>query len=116
LDLLIQDIPAFVSYFLDWDSRKNLRIALKEAAEFLYPFLRFGRLQLFRTENEYLGLGPRSSRPDDQVWVFEQARVPFILRAIPDSEHFHFVGECYVHGVMQGELVDKIKFKRIGLA
>ncbi|KAH8769529.1 heterokaryon incompatibility protein-domain-containing protein [Hyaloscypha finlandica] len=116
LDLLIQDIPAFVSYCLDWDSRKNLRIALKEAAEFLYHFLRFGRLQLFRTENEYLGLGPRSSRPEDQVWIFEQARVPFILRAIPNSEHFHLVGECYVHGVMQGELVDKIQFKRIGLA
>jgi hypothetical protein len=59
LDLLIQDIAIFVSYCLVWDIRKDLRIALKEAAESLYPFLRFGRLQLFRTENEYLGLGPR---------------------------------------------------------
>jgi hypothetical protein len=92
------------------------KLASRDVTFNIYPFLRFGRLQLFSTENKYLGLGPRSSCPEDQVWIFEQARVPFILRAIPDSEHFHLVGECYVHGVMQGELVDKIKFKRIGLA
>jgi len=116
LGLLSQDIPAFVSHCLDWDSRNKLRTALREYAESFLNLLKFSGRFIFRTENEYLGLCPRSSRPRDQVWIFEQARVPFILRAIPDSEHYHLVGECYVYGIMQGELVDKIQLKRIGLA
>ena len=29
--------------------------------------------------------------------------MPFILRPIPLSEGFSLIGECYVHGIMDGE-------------
>ena len=39
-----------------------------------------------------------------------------ILRPIPDTNYYQLIGECYVHGAMQGELVGSIDFFKIGLA
>jgi hypothetical protein len=39
--------------------------------------------------------------------VFLGARTPFVLRSLADTEEFQFVGACYVHGVMDGELIDE---------
>jgi hypothetical protein len=42
--------------------------------------------------------------PGDQVWVLENGRVPFVLRPVADGKNFELLGECYVHGVMDGQL------------
>jgi hypothetical protein len=52
-----------------------------------------------------LGLGPPSSRPGDQVWALENTRMPFVLRPTPEASSFEAVGECYVHGIMDGQLL-----------
>jgi hypothetical protein len=62
-----------------------------------------GRL-LFRTNGGDLGYGPLSISPGDQVWVLENGRVPFVLRPVADGKNFELLGECYVHGVMDGQL------------
>lgn len=62
--------------------------------------------QLFRTEAGYLGLGPLSLAAGDEVWIINGARTPFILRPVADEGikvAFELVGECYIHGVMNGE-------------
>ena len=59
---------------------------------------------LFRTEENDIGFGPLSSKPGDQVWVLENARVPFILRPAVKASSFAVVGECYIHGIMDGQL------------
>jgi hypothetical protein len=62
---------------------------------------------LFRTDEGDLGYGPLSMRPGwsgDQVWVLENGRVPFVLRPVFDGKNFELLGECYVHGVMDGQL------------
>lgn len=47
----------------------------------------------------------------DVVSLLSGSRVPFVLRRYeihPDyegaEEHFHLIGECYLHGAMEGEL------------
>lgn len=60
---------------------------------------------LFRTSMDDLGLGPPSSRPGDQVWALENTRMPFVLRPTPEASSFEVVGECYVHGIMDGQLL-----------
>jgi hypothetical protein len=40
----------------------------------------------------------------DEVWVLADANAPYISRAVKDSDDT-FVGETYMHGVMEGELV-----------
>ena len=62
---------------------------------------------LFRTNGGDLGYGPLSTSPGDQIWVLENGRVPFVLRPVADGKNFELLGECYVHGVMDGQLFSK---------
>ncbi|OCK79282.1 HET-domain-containing protein [Lepidopterella palustris CBS 459.81] len=56
------------------------------------------------TKLGYCGLALRSTLPGDLVCVFLGGRVPFILRPI-GLDHYKFIGEAYVHGIVQGEAV-----------
>ncbi|KAF1954801.1 hypothetical protein CC80DRAFT_392152, partial [Byssothecium circinans] len=56
----------------------------------------------FRTANGYIGMGPRAMRQGDVVVALDSGAVPFILR--PKADHYLLIGECYVHGIMFGEL------------
>lgn len=57
---------------------------------------------LFITKKGYLGLGPYTIRPGDQVVILKGGRTPYIWRKKRD--HYVLVGECYVHGIMHGEV------------
>ncbi|KAF2139895.1 uncharacterized protein K452DRAFT_253498 [Aplosporella prunicola CBS 121167] len=61
----------------------------------------FGRA-LFTTKLGYMGIGPRSTWPGDRVAVLLGGRTPYVLRSAWGGK-FKFVGECFVHGLMQGE-------------
>jgi hypothetical protein len=58
---------------------------------------------LFVTEKGFVGLGPATNQKGDAVAVLLGGSVPFVLR----QEHswFTLVGECYVHSLMNGEVV-----------
>ncbi|KAK8006047.1 heterokaryon incompatibility protein-domain-containing protein [Apiospora marii] len=62
---------------------------------------------LYRTRRGYLGTGPHRVQRGDVVCVFMGAAVPFILRPRGDDgeEGYTLVGDAYVHGIMDGELV-----------
>jgi hypothetical protein len=51
-----------------------------------------------------MGLGPSDSRPGDAVAVIFGGQVPYVLRH--EKEHFLFVGESYVQGLMKGQALD----------
>ncbi|KAF2108782.1 heterokaryon incompatibility protein-domain-containing protein [Lophiotrema nucula] len=57
------------------------------------------RFALF--ENGAIGMVPRIAEPDDIVCILAGASVPMLLR--PHGTDWMFVGECYVHGIMDGE-------------
>lgn len=59
--------------------------------------------QLFTTENGYVGIARASVKLGDFVCVLPGCSVPVILRR--NNWHFNFFGDCYVHGIMQGEFV-----------
>lgn len=69
--------------------------------------------RIFGTKDGYLGLGPSDIRNGDQVYIFEGGNVPFIVRKAPNriilgeqaEKCFELVGDCYVHGIMDGELM-----------
>ncbi|EGD98466.1 hypothetical protein TESG_05840 [Trichophyton tonsurans CBS 112818] len=67
-----------------------------------------GRRRLFATKNRYLGLGPAGMEADDEVWVIPGAGAAFVLRKLVDEagdgcSKYKFIGESYIHGVMDGE-------------
>ncbi|GME28878.1 uncharacterized protein K452DRAFT_353118 [Neofusicoccum parvum] len=57
------------------------------------------------TEKGYLGLLPRQTKPGDVVCILLGCNVPFIIRKA-DKGMYRLVGECYVHGIMEGEVVE----------
>jgi hypothetical protein len=60
------------------------------------------------TKRGRLCLVPLCARLDDVCCLFPGLSVPFILRPAGDGKHY-LVGDCYIHGVMNGELMDGLK-------
>ena len=69
--------------------------------------------KLFRTKSGHFGLGPGCAQAGDKVGVLLGADVPFVLRTAqaPDdsTKIYHVVGECYLHGFMDGEALASTK-------
>ncbi|KAF2138221.1 uncharacterized protein K452DRAFT_353118 [Aplosporella prunicola CBS 121167] len=61
--------------------------------------------RLGTTAKGYLGLLPRQAKPGDIVCVLFGCNVPFIIRKA-DGDKYRLVGECYVHGIMRGEVIN----------
>jgi len=87
--------------------QEQVRLRLEEQ---LYPFLNMvmhyqrGRRTCV-TYNFYLGTVPAEAEEGDVIAIFFGIGVPFVLRPLGRSE-FRLIGHCYVHGVMDGELVE----------
>lgn len=62
------------------------------------------RRRPLRSKKGYIGLGPLGVLEGDSIWILPGADVPFVLRPAKDSM-FIVIGEAYVHGIMDGELV-----------
>ena len=69
------------------------------------------------TSRGFLGMGPQNLEKGDEVFVAKGSRLPLILRpiehtvtqnlGIPGHERgYSFVGQCYLHGFMDGEAVN----------
>ncbi|OAQ59386.1 heterokaryon incompatibility protein [Pochonia chlamydosporia 170] len=66
------------------------------------------------TERGYIGMVPPYSKVGDEVFIISGAQVPFLLRrqgsteagtGILNNEKWQLVGESYVQGMMDGEMV-----------
>ncbi|KAK0118338.1 hypothetical protein ONS95_012628 [Cadophora gregata] len=58
------------------------------------------------TDSKHFSMIPISSEPGDVLVVLDGAKVPIVLRPLPDEvtlEKFQVVGGAYVHGLMDGE-------------
>ena len=62
----------------------------------------------FAVTGHSLGFVPRTAREGDFVCILLGCSVPVILRPSIISSGFYFVGECYIHGLMEGEWMQHI--------
>ncbi|KAK4032503.1 heterokaryon incompatibility protein-domain-containing protein [Parachaetomium inaequale] len=58
---------------------------------------------LFATAGGRLGLGPENVQTGDVVTILLGTPVPIVLR--PAADRFRYVGDAYVHGIMDGQLM-----------
>lgn len=75
---------------------RDLRIASSKAVHFR---------RLAATTQRYLGLVPRFAEEGYWIVVAPGCPVPLVVRRRPDGT-FTFIGECYVHGIMNGEIAN----------
>lgn len=61
----------------------------------------------FITEDGCMGVGPDSTQPGDILCVFLGHQYPYVIR--PVGEYCKFLGPCYVHNIMKGEVIDDLK-------
>lgn len=69
------------------------------------------------TREGRIGFVPPGTREGDRVVLVADARTPFVVRDVTGSGSVvRLVGECYVHGVMDGEMMtDGVEWKLITL-
>lgn len=54
------------------------------------------------TERRYVGLTAVGTVEGDQICLLHGAKVPFVMRKLDSA--WRLVGECYIHGMMHGEV------------
>jgi hypothetical protein len=71
-----------------------------------------GERKFFVTEGKLYGIGPRSIQKGDMVFLFAGGRVSYVIRphGADGSTKFSFVGECYCHGICDGQALSKSGF------
>lgn len=105
------------------DALKTLNCAEADSLPFSRQMTRVMIVRThFCTEGGLMGLGPRSLRKWDRVFVLPGARVPFVLRPVvgpaagkdssssnssDDRAYYELVGEAYIHGIMHGEALER---------
>ncbi|KAF2446575.1 HET-domain-containing protein [Karstenula rhodostoma CBS 690.94] len=64
---------------------------------------------MFVTETGLMGQGHMETEVGDQVWIFRGGKVPFVVRPpkVEGEDGYTFVGQCYVQGVMRGEMASR---------
>ncbi|KIW00557.1 uncharacterized protein PV09_07912 [Verruconis gallopava] len=80
--------------------------ARKDDLEFITYNRSIGR-SIFRTRRGYIGLGPPLLNIGDKVSLCKGGKLPLILR--PKKRNWELIGDCYVHGMVKGELWDEAK-------
>ncbi|KAF5246487.1 hypothetical protein FANTH_6859 [Fusarium anthophilum] len=64
----------------------------------------------FITETGMIGISNRDIKVGDFISLLSGSKMPFILRQIRSEEGgvaYQYIGQAYVHGVMDGEVMDK---------
>jgi hypothetical protein len=92
-------------YFGDDKFRSASQANVDEASErvLIQASVKCRRRTLFATAGGKPGLGPESMQTGDVVAILLGTAVPIVLR--PVGNHFTYVGEAYVHGIMYGEFM-----------
>lgn len=60
---------------------------------------------LMASATGYIGLVPHGTREGDLLFVAMGADVPYVIRPLADDDGYELIGEAYVQGVMDGEIV-----------
>ena len=62
--------------------------------------------RIFTTEKGYIGVGPADACQGDILCILPGCSVPLVLRR--RQWHHELIGDCYVHGIMDGEVIDRM--------
>ena len=74
------------------------------------------RQRFFVSNKGYIGLVPPATELGDQIFIFLGGKTPYVIRPQKEASgndksptEYHFIGEAYVHGLMDGEVMTMIE-------
>lgn len=66
--------------------------------------------RFFVTRSSHMGIGPASMRRGDTIAVLFGSTMPFVLRPVDGTPgRYKLIGECYLQGIVDGELLERWK-------
>ncbi|KAI0975436.1 heterokaryon incompatibility protein-domain-containing protein [Xylaria arbuscula] len=86
--------------------RERLGFVKKYTADYFIKRRRLFKRRMIRTSDQGLvGLVPIASNVGDHIFLLKGSRVPIVVRE--DNGQLLVVGDCYLHGVMNGEVFEE---------
>jgi hypothetical protein len=102
----LEVMEASVAEFPQAEDGKRIFAEFASWAPDLVAGLDFAGGRLFCvTTKDSLGCMPQTAKVGDQICLFYGGRLPFVIRPCGDRRYI-YVGNCYLHGIMDGEAVD----------
>jgi hypothetical protein len=104
------------SYLIQYRIAKTTRaapgsIGTTECSDYLQSFTHAANNCTLGVLSEgYIGLLPQRVKIGDIIAIFHGCDAPFVLRPAGAEGHFQLVGECYIHGIMEGEVFGDPRF------
>jgi hypothetical protein len=96
-------VPKGVEHCVN-DYYKYLRGDKEEADLAIMSKLTRARRKVILTSRGFFGVAPQSTTAGDRVYLLPGAELPVLLRRYQKEEsEYEFVGECYIHGLMNGQ-------------
>lgn len=93
-------------YAKRWAQRKPVKECINDELQVAATLRLIYKRHLMVSENGYVGLVPSSAQQGDMICVLFGCSVPVIIRKLND--HHVFIGESYVHGIMDGQVITKL--------
>ncbi|KAI0426033.1 heterokaryon incompatibility protein-domain-containing protein [Xylaria sp. FL1042] len=115
-------VLSIVASFLDQACRvfpqlggERLEFMKKFTADYFIKRRRLFKRRMVRTsDRELVGLVPAAANVGDHIFLFKGSRVPIVVRE--DNDRLLAVGDCYIHGIMNGEAFEESRCSRHTLA
>lgn len=107
-DLVMEEFPIERTTYADLDFCLELQDALYSETShpcFTSVCSMVPNQAFFITKDGYMGIGSKDTRAGDEVWTLHGGQVPFTLRNMPKLDARTLVGDAYVHGIMDGEMI-----------
>jgi hypothetical protein len=107
-DIVSKDPSILYGATHDIATMHEIRVSHLQTAKFVLPLMRcLGARRLCITKRGLLGVVPPFSKVGDVIAVFQGMQTPFILRNTAPGTGHQLVGECYMHGIMSGEVLER---------
>jgi hypothetical protein len=66
----------------------------------------------FLTDHRYIGTGPANMEDGHDICLLHGGQTPYVIRRSGGND-WKYVGECYIHGLMDGEALDRMPQPKI---
>jgi hypothetical protein len=68
------------------------------------------------SQKNYLLMIPNTAVVGDEIWALAGGQVLYILRPMNrDIKQYRFIGECYAHGLMDGEIMRRLSLGEVSM-
>ena len=103
LQLIAESLDPFPDDILSQSDMKGIY-------EAFYPQIHsFGSYSLVFTSNGSYGMVPNACEIGDIIFTFFGGNMPFVLRPMQGQDTYKLVGPAYVHGYMDGKVMDEFE-------